>query len=100
MKQSTYLRKVLNALVDAGYTITGVDDGGDEKIAVGGIMDTMTAVKAVDEAYVFVAKGEEESWLRIIWQGPDATYQEGEEIISDYGVSLSPVLEKIENAAT
>jgi len=27
MKQATNLRKVLNALVAAGWTITGVDDG-------------------------------------------------------------------------
>lgn len=96
MRQSTFLRKALRALRASGWKVSGVDDGGDTVERVTTLRDVMTAVRATDESHVILRHDDgRKAWLRIIWQGPDATYAYGEEIISDYTISLTDVIDPL-----
>jgi len=60
-----------------------------------------TVSEEVDEAYVFFKNfAGEESFIRVIWEGPRDTYEPGEEVINDYGMRLDPVISKIEDSTT
>jgi hypothetical protein len=87
MKQSTFLRKALRTLVADGWTIERVD--GEQ---VTGVEAAIAECKAVDMANVTLGKGDQSAWLLVVWQGPDASYDEGEEIIADHTVNLEAVL--------
>lgn len=100
MKQSTFLKKALRAIVADGWEIVSVDADGEA--IVSGAMSVKSAVAAageVDECHINVQRktltGVERNWLYIVWQGPDATYADGEEIISDHGVGLSGYIDPL-----
>lgn len=99
MKQSTYLRKVINALKNAGWILVSVDDGdGPQKVS--GTAAAMEAVSAVEDAVLEFEKrttgtAVESSFIRVVWQGPDESYEEGEEIVSDYGMKLDSVISSV-----
>ena len=102
MRQSTYLKKVLKALEVAGWWIKAVDDGeAPEKFADTVPLSkriglTMEAVKAVEDATIYVSNSEKTCAIRVVWQGDDATYEEGEEVICDYSMSLDSIISTVE----
>ncbi len=94
MRQSTFLRRVIRALMDAGYE-NFVVDFGDQRERVTSIAAAIKELKSVDDAYLTMSKDGQRSWIRVVWQGPDATYQEGEEIVADYTTNLEPVIGRL-----
>ncbi len=96
MKQSTYLRRVLNALHTHGYVIVDVDDGGDEMVKVqDSIQKTMDAVRAVDCAWIHVRNDQHDGSMFVVWQGPDIETDVPEEVLADYGMNLEPIIEGV-----
>ena len=103
MKQSTYLRKVLAALEDAGWKATAVDDGGDELMKCGNLIDVMAAARAVEDCYIHVQAAEDpdrstKGWIRVVWQGPDEeeAADTAMEVICDYTMNLNKIIEAVE----
>lgn len=95
MRQSTYARRVLGNARQAGWRIIGVDDGGDGLSGVTTIRGAMEVVCAVDFARVFLKHDASETrgWMLFVWQGPDQSYEDAAEILSDYTVNLQPVVD-------
>lgn len=101
MKQSTYLRAVLKALYAGGWWIAGVDDGEgteyykDTTPLSARIELTMKAVQAVEDATIMVENSEDDAFIRVVWQGDDETYEEGEEVICDHSMNLDAIISKV-----
>jgi hypothetical protein len=85
VKQSTFLRLALQALLVAGWTLP-------KRWTVDDILK-----HDVDAFDVHLRRGEERAWLFIVWQGPDDKYEPGEEIISDHSINLCDVLDPLFN---
>lgn len=87
MKQSTFLRSALRALVNDGWKLVDI-----EGVPAGSVDSVVKEARQYDHAVIDVEKDGKTSFLLIVWQGCDDTYQDGEEIISDYGMKLDAVL--------
>ena len=84
------IRQIYRALVEAGYTVNQVFDGGDEPVEVSNEREAVDAVTAVDEASFNVQKdGKDVSWVFFVL-GNDP-----EEVVNDYGTSLSHVIDSL-----
>lgn len=86
-------RAILVALLEearaADYTPLHVDDGGDELVKCKTDAEVIEAVMAVDDATVtFKKPGNAGSWARLIGGN-------GEDYLSDYGVSFDPVCKRV-----
>jgi hypothetical protein len=96
MNQTAFVKSVLRTAMSAGWVIAGVDNGEERDIR-----DTFTPITAVkkalevDEAVILLRHPDHEKLasLFVVWQGPVATYPYGEEAVSDYSMSLDPVVE-------
>lgn len=95
VKQSTYLRRVLNALHCEGWSLRVRNEDTGELDPIVSVSGAIKAAKDLDECQIFVTRNEERGWLFIVWQGPDATYPNGAEVISDYTVNLESVIHPI-----
>jgi hypothetical protein len=92
MRQSTYARTILRALARAGWTVTG-HDVAEHDAAITTPAETMALLTNVDDLHVYVehpTRGQ--SFLYFVWQGPDATTPDGEEILADYGEKLEALI--------
>ena len=84
------IRQVYRALVEAGYTVNQVFDGGDEPVEVSNEREAVDAITAVDEASFNVQKdGKDVSWVFFVL-GNDPS-----EVVNDYGTSLSHVIDSL-----
>lgn len=93
MKQSTFARKVLEAVEAAGYQLQIVDDFAAQVATVTEVMDFL---ESVDELEVICARPLfRDSFLSFVWQGPDDKHEDGAEILSDHGVSLSYIIDPL-----
>ena len=95
--QSDWVRAYLTAAFAAGWVVAEVQ-AGDEPYAVADHSpDTLTAAFAdVEDMWVGLRQpGGGRSFLWFVWQGPDATYPDGDEVLADYGVTLDTVVEKV-----
>jgi len=111
IKQSTFLRRALKALIADGWTLRAVDVPGEAMTKVSTVSEAIKEVAAVDSAVIRLLRnrqqnvasdvpveGDERGWILAVWQGPDATYKYGEEIISDHSTNLSAVLDPLYDA--
>lgn len=96
MRQSTFLRSALRALMSAGWYVRVADNVQiDGKRSIASVLsDVMDVARELDYLTIRVRKLDESEsgTLFIVWQGPDNTYEDGEEIIADYSMNLDPVL--------
>lgn len=99
MKQSTFARKVLTALLADGWTFKQVDFG-EGNLRVRTVDDVMKFFEESFELRIQVQKGKKFSFLYFVWQGSDQEILCGEEVLSDYGMSLdyiiSPLYKEVE----
>ena len=100
MKQSEYLRLCLEALKHAGWAVQSVDNGGDDPERVETIDEAMIEAQSVSECRIFFTKHNvnarvDAQYIVVIWQGPDATYQPAEEVISDSTIRVGEVLDTV-----
>lgn len=95
MKQSTFARKVLKAVVANGYKLHIIDDF-ESQTKDATVTEVMDFLKSVDQLDISCTKPDcQASFLSFIWQGNDESYSEGEEILSDHGVSLSSIIDPL-----
>lgn len=87
---SAGIRQAIRALRDAGYTLVEVFDG-EDTVRVKTESEAVAAITAVDDATLFVRtpEGDRNPWVRFV-MGNDP-----EEVICDYVVSLSDVLDAL-----
>ncbi len=92
MKQSTFARKVLKALEAHDWKFR-IEDDNIGYVTRNTIPEVMKFLKSVDELNVRCFK-ENLPWsfLYFVWQGPDAIYPEGEEILCGHTASLSSII--------
>lgn len=103
MRQSTYLNKVIAKLYEAGYWISGVSDGevltrfkGTTPLVKRKEL-AMNVIKSVEDGVIYFENSNSVTgYLVIVWQGPDETYEDGEEIVSDHTVNFSDIINSIE----
>ena len=96
---SAGIRQSIRALRNAGYSLVAVDDGGYYEPAEGGDSDgdqivsnetqAIEAITAVDDARLFVKNGDVSGWVRYVMGNSP------EEVICDYTVNLSHVLDAL-----
>lgn len=83
------IRQVIRALKAAGYELDYVSDQ-EEGVFVKTETEAIEAIMAVDDAILYVFRGEEPNrWVRFV-MGNDP-----EEVAADWTVSLSPVLDPL-----
>lgn len=80
------IRQTIRALKAAGYTLDRVFNGGDEDEPVRTEAEAIAEIMAVDDAYLYVLRGREESYVRFVMGN------EPFEVICDNTVNLEPVL--------
>jgi len=96
MLQKTYLRKLLTECLSEGWTIYAVDNG-EEWIVKAWTPTTATnEATSTDVAWILLKRGNETGTLALVWQGPIATYPQGEEVVSDYSLSMESVIDKLD----
>lgn len=87
--ERTICNRVINALLDAGYTV-GVNDGVEttvkEDTSIKGIMQ---AIQTTEEDYILAYKdGKQVGWVWFVW-GND------EDVITDHTTNLTEILEPV-----
>lgn len=103
MKQSEYLRLMLEALTETSWKLAFGDDGGDEQVKLASVDDAMQMAKSVEMSHIFFRRDDwpakpagRAEYICVIWQGPDETYQQGEEIISDCTLEIGCVIDAVD----
>lgn len=95
-RQSEWVRAYLEALVsDDCWVIRRLGAGGEwfPDSANVSVTVAMALFCEVEELTVQVRHPEYgTSFLWFVWQGPDDTYPDGDEVLADYGVLLDPWL--------
>jgi hypothetical protein len=101
IRQSTYARNVLLALVAAGFTTFRTDIDG-QTYEGGDVDKVMADVKDVECCYVGVTNPttDETGWVFFVWQGPDEHYADGDEIVSDYTMNLDRIIKRTRKVET
>jgi len=92
-KQSTWARKAIANLIGAGWTPNNKGLGHSQKALMAELMNR-------DEFRLFLRRVNsvgkpEHAWVWFVWQGPDETTPNGEEIIADYTINLDDILEPL-----
>lgn len=83
------ITQTLKALAEAGWTAHAVDQREDEPEKVATVQQAVKLVMEVDEAFVFVRRGEETGWVFfVLGNDPD-------EVICNHTVGLSDVLDPL-----
>jgi hypothetical protein len=89
---SAAIRQIIRALIDAGYELDSVDNGGVIEPVINSI-EAMEEITSVDSAWLFVkdSKGEDHGVFFVLGNSP-------EEVASDWNTSIdhvmSPLLDK------
>lgn len=96
IKQSTYLRRVIRAMrAREGWKLTGASNGEEWKKDPTEREAIEMTQEADEGAIRFRHETHGRVTLAIVWQGPDATYEAGEEIVSDYSASTEEGMDAI-----
>jgi hypothetical protein len=88
--EKTIARKVVSALIDAGYSI-GVNDGEETTVNQSTDQDKILgALCTTEEDYILTydQTGKRTGWVWLIWGN-------GEDLISDHTVNLAPIIDPL-----
>jgi hypothetical protein len=93
MKQSEYVRLVLTTAVQNNIDIISFDDGGEE-FHDPSVDSCLQHFMNVEAGYVRFRDNtlKRTGTMLFLWQGNDETYEAGEEVVSDYHVSLDRLM--------
>jgi hypothetical protein len=83
------IRQTIRALRAAGWTLDRVYVGDDEDQPVSTETEAIAVITAVDDAYLYVKRGDETGWVRFV-MGNDP-----DEVICDHTLTLSAVLDPL-----
>lgn len=98
MLQSAFLRLVLAGAMADGWRLSTLEEENSNDAGAIVPMDAADVAvdmsRRLDRSYLFLERtGEEMAWIFIVWQGDDATYEHGEEIVSNYLMALDPYVQ-------
>lgn len=99
MTESAYLRRLLPAILAAGWTIKNVNNG-EEVIEIidNNVHKTVVEAKSTDLSHInfFRADSSEKGWLFLVWQDPhDKDPDLAAELVNDMTMNLSDVVDKL-----
>lgn len=81
-RQSDWLQLFLETAIAHGLEIFGVDHEHFEPVHT--VAEAIEASRACDECTIWLALRGRRFPVAIVWQGPDDTYQQADEIVADY----------------
>lgn len=94
-KQSEWVHAYLTAVLAAGWSVVEVQSGDAPHDCPRTADGLVAAFCEGEDLWVGVQNGGKRSFLWFVWQGPDATYPDGDEVLADYGVTLDTVVESV-----